>query len=180
MIGDNGSVSTDTQSLANQVGQPESARRATIIHEKISGTHVARSHFKKLTAKLAVGDVVVIPAVYRLSCGTTDFQLIAHGMQCAGAGRRSRTEPVTDNTSNIAERVLAKLGPSARLARRRTMESTARGRPDGKAKGVKFGRKTKLTRHQQKESRKRTDDEPQRSIARSYNLSQAAISRLTI
>jgi len=43
---------------------------------------------------------------------------------------------------------------------------TARGRADAKAKGVKFGRK-------------RIDaGEPQRSIARSYNVSQATISRL--
>ena len=48
-----------------------------------------------------------------------------------------------------------------------------------RAKGVKFGRKPKLTAHQQKEARKRIDaGETQRSIARSYNVSQATISRL--
>jgi DNA invertase Pin-like site-specific DNA recombinase len=44
---------------------------------------------------------------------------------------------------------------------------------------VKFGRKPKLTIHQQREARERiTSGEPQRSIARSYNVSQATISRL--
>jgi DNA invertase Pin-like site-specific DNA recombinase len=49
-----------------------------------------------------------------------------------------------------------------------------------KAKGVKFGRKPSLTPHQQQEARKRlAEGETQRSVARSYNVSQATISRLT-
>jgi DNA invertase Pin-like site-specific DNA recombinase len=44
---------------------------------------------------------------------------------------------------------------------------------------VRFGRKPKLTDHQQREARKRLEaGETQRSIARSYNVSQATISRL--
>jgi DNA invertase Pin-like site-specific DNA recombinase len=63
--------------------------------------------------------------------------------------------------------------------RLRIVERTARGRADAKARGVKFGRKPKLTAHQKQEARKRADaGEPQRSIARSYNVSQATISRL--
>jgi hypothetical protein len=61
----------------------------------------------------------------------------------------------------------------------RIMERTARGRADAKAKGVKFGRKPTLTPHQQKEARKRIEaGETQRSVARTYNVSQATISRL--
>jgi Helix-turn-helix domain of resolvase len=56
---------------------------------------------------------------------------------------------------------------------------TARGRPHAKANGVKFGRKPTLTPHQQKEARKRLEaGETQRSVARSYNVSQSTISRL--
>jgi DNA invertase Pin-like site-specific DNA recombinase len=44
---------------------------------------------------------------------------------------------------------------------------------------VKFGRKPILTPHQQREAQKRVDEgETQRSVARSYNVSQATISRL--
>jgi DNA invertase Pin-like site-specific DNA recombinase len=60
------------------------------------------------------------------------------------------------------------------------MERTARGRADAKERGVKFGYKPILAPHQQKEARKGVEaGEPQRCIARSYNLSQATISRLT-
>jgi DNA invertase Pin-like site-specific DNA recombinase len=68
---------------------------------------------------------------------------------------------------------------AAKLERRRIAERTARGRADAKAKGVKFGRKPALTPHQQQEARKRLEEgETQRSVARSYNVSQATISRL--
>jgi hypothetical protein len=44
---------------------------------------------------------------------------------------------------------------------------------------VKFGRKPKLTPHQQREARERVAaGETQRSVARSYNVDQATISRL--
>ena len=95
----------------------------------------------KLMGKLAVGDVVVIAAVDRLSRDTTDLMVIARDMQRAGAGLRSLAEPVLDTTGDFAELVLAMLGVAAKLERRRIMERTARGRADAKAKGVKFGRK---------------------------------------
>jgi DNA invertase Pin-like site-specific DNA recombinase len=59
-------------------------------------------------------------------------------------------------------------------------QRTARGRADARANGIKFGRKPILTPHQQKEARQRlAAGETQRSVARSYNVSQSTISRLT-
>jgi DNA invertase Pin-like site-specific DNA recombinase len=128
---------------------------------------------------LAPGDVVVIVAVDCLSRDTTDLQVIARDMQRAGAGLRSLAEPVVDTTSDFAEMVLAMLGVAARLGRRRIKERAARGRAD--AKGVQFGRKPKLTPHRQREARERVAaGEPQRNVARSYNVSQATISRLAV
>jgi DNA invertase Pin-like site-specific DNA recombinase len=73
------------------------------------------------------------------------------------------------------------LGVAAKLARRRIAERTARGRAHAKAKGVKFGRKPKLTPHQQREALERlAQNETQRSIARSYNVDQSTISRLAL
>ena len=91
----------------------------------------------------------------------------------------SDLEPVLDTTGDFAELVLAMLGVAAKLERRRIAERTAGGRAD--AKGVKFGRKPKLTPHQQREARERVAaGETQRSVARSYNVDQATIWRLTI
>ena len=100
-------------------------------------------------------------------------------MQKAGASIRSLAEPFLDTTSDFAEIVFAILGVAAKLERRRLVERTARGRADAKAKGIKFGRKPKLTAHQQREATARLKrGETQRSVARSYTVSQATISRL--
>ena len=60
------------------------------------------------------------------------------------------------------------------------IDRTARGRADAKAKGIKFGRKPKVTQHQKAEAveLRGKDEETLRSIARSYNVSAATISRL--
>jgi DNA invertase Pin-like site-specific DNA recombinase len=150
-----------------------------VFREKITGTTADRPQLKKLVAALAHGDVVIIPAVDRLSRDTTDLLVIARDMERAGAGLRSIAEPVLDTTGDFAELVLAMLGVAAKLERRRIAERTARGRADAKAKGVKFSRKPTLTPHEQREARERLDaGETQRSAACSYNVSQATISSL--
>jgi DNA invertase Pin-like site-specific DNA recombinase len=58
---------------------------------------------------------------------------------------------------------------------------TSEGRDRAKARGVKLGRKPKLTEHQKREAirRRDRDGEPVREIARSYNVSHSTISRLS-
>src|SRR5712675_2591287 len=173
-------VSTDAQDLTSQLAQLKVAGCEKVFSENTTGTTADRPQLRKLMAALAPGDVVITPAVDRLSRDATDLLVIARDMQRAGAGLRSIAEPVVDTTSDFAELVLAMLGVAAKLERRRIAERTARGRADARAKGVKFGRKPTLTPHQQKEARKRlAEGETQRSVARSYNVSQATISRLS-
>jgi DNA invertase Pin-like site-specific DNA recombinase len=173
-------VSTDAQDLSSQLAQLRAAGCEKVFREKMTGTTADRPQLRKLLAALTHGDVVIIPAADRLSRDTTDLLMIARDIERAGAGLRSIAEPVLDTTSDFAELVLAMLGVSAKLERRRIVERTARGRADAKAKGVKFGRKHALTPHQQQEARKRlAEGETQRSVARRYNVSQATISRLT-
>jgi DNA invertase Pin-like site-specific DNA recombinase len=151
-----------------------------VFREKITGVAADRPQLCKLMKKLGPGDVFTAPAVDRLSRDTTDLPVIAREMQrAAGAGIRSLAEPYLDTTSGFAEIVFAILAVAAKLERRRILERTARGRADAKERGVKFGRKPTLTPHQQQGARKRLDaGETQRSVARSYNVSQSTISRL--
>jgi DNA invertase Pin-like site-specific DNA recombinase len=172
-------VSTAAQDLTSHLAQLKAAGCEKVFREKITGTTAERPQLRKLIASLAPGDVVITPAVDRLSRDTTDLLVIAREMRLAGAGVRSLAEPFLDTTSDFAEIVFAILGVAAKLERRRILERTARGREDAKAKGVKFGRKPTLTPHQQREARARVvAGETQRSVARSYNVSQATISRL--
>lgn len=172
-------VSTAAQDESGQVKQLKAAGCEKIVCEKMTGATVERPKLKWLMARLSPGDVVITTAVDRLSRDTTDLLVIARDMQRAGAGIRSLAEPFLDTTSDFAEIIFAILGVAAKLERRRILERTARGRADAKAKGVKFGRKPTLTPHQQKEARQRiAAGETQRTVARSYNVSQSTISRL--
>jgi DNA invertase Pin-like site-specific DNA recombinase len=169
----------DRRPRSHQLPKLKAAGCEKGFREKITGTTADRPQLKKLMAALTHGDVVIIPAADRLSRDTTDLLVIAREMLRAGAGLRSIAEPVVDTTSDFPELVLAMLGVAAKLERRRIAERTARGRADAKAKGVKFGRKHALTSPQQQEARHRlAEGETQRSVTRSYNVSQATISRL--
>jgi DNA invertase Pin-like site-specific DNA recombinase len=173
-------VSTRAQDLTGQLAQLKAAGCAKIFREKVTGTTVDRPQLRKLMAALNHGDVVITPAVDRLSRDTTDLLVIAREMRRAGAGIKSLAEPCLDTTSDFAEIIFAILGVAAKLERRRILERTARGRSEAKERGVKFGRKPKLTPHQQREACARlANGETQRSVARSFNVSQATISRLS-
>jgi DNA invertase Pin-like site-specific DNA recombinase len=174
-------VSTGAQDLSAQLKDLKAAGCERVFKEKVTGATADRPQLKKLMAAVGHGDVVIVPAVDRLSRDTTELLVIARDLQKAGAGLRSLAEPVVDTTSDFAELVLAMLGVAAKLERRRIKERTARGRADAKANGVKFWRKPKLTQHQKREAIKRRDQEGEtlRSIGRSYNVSAATISRLT-
>ena len=173
-------VSTDAQDLTNQRTALKAAGCEKIFNDKLTGAHAARPELQKLLRKVREGDVVLVAAVDRLSRDTTDLLVIARDLEKAGAGLRSLAEPLIDTTSDFKELILAIFGIAAKLERRRIIDRTTRGRADAKAKCVKFGRKPKLTPHQQAEAIKRrdTDGETLRSIARSYAVSPQTIGRL--
>jgi len=71
------------------------------------------------------------------------------------------------------------LGGLAQFERDLIRARTGEGRERAKARGVKMGRKPKLTPHQQQEARRRRDNgEPIREIARTYNVHNSTIARL--
>ena len=72
--------------------------------------------------------------------------------------------------------------PDAEFERDLLRTRTSEGHERAKARGVKLGRKPKLTEHQKREAicRRDQDGEPLREIARSYNISHSTISRLSI
>jgi DNA invertase Pin-like site-specific DNA recombinase len=77
-------VSTAAQDETGQVRQLKAAGCEKIFREKITGTTADRPQLAKLMKALAPGDVVITPAVDRLSRDTTDLLIIARDMQRAG------------------------------------------------------------------------------------------------
>jgi hypothetical protein len=131
-------LSTAAQDETGQVRQLKAAGCEKVFRENITGTTADRPQLAKLMKALAPGDVVITPAVDRLSCDTTDVLVIARDMQRAGAGIRSLAEPYLDTTSDFAEIVFAILGVAAKLERRRILERTAwPGRRQGERRQVR-------------------------------------------
>src|SRR5947209_16996653 len=99
-------VSTDAQDLTSQLAQLRAAGCEKVFREKITGTTADRPQLAKLMKRLGPGDVVITPAVDRLSRDTTDLLAIAREMQRAGAGIRSLAEPFLDTTSGFSRSFL--------------------------------------------------------------------------
>jgi hypothetical protein len=71
------------------------------------------------------------------------------------------------------------LGGLAEFERHLILARSDEGRMRAKARGVRFGRKLKLTKHQQQEALARREaGEPLTEIGKSYNVSHSTISRL--
>jgi DNA invertase Pin-like site-specific DNA recombinase len=83
-------VSTAAQDESGQVRQLKAAGCHKIFREKITGTTAERPQLGKLMKALTPDDVVITPAVDRLSRDTTDLLNIARDIQ-----RARRRHPVT-------------------------------------------------------------------------------------
>src|SRR5271170_4527818 len=73
MISGDARVSTGAQDHTSQLAQLNAAGCEKVFREKLTGTNADRPQLQKLIIKLAPGDVVIIPAVDRLSRDTTDL-----------------------------------------------------------------------------------------------------------
>src|SRR5271156_4569770 len=98
-----------------------------------------------------------------------------------GAGFRSLGETWADTTTPHGRLMLTVLGGLAEFERELIRTRTGEGRARAKARGVKLGRRPKLTPHQKREALERRErgDETHAEIGRSYNVSGWTISRLT-
>src|SRR5262249_5834974 len=172
-------VSTDGQSLASQDAQLRAAGVAKVYAEKISGARSDRPGLGKLLNRLDAGDVVMVTRLDRLARSTRDLLNILDVIGKAGAGFKSLSDSWADTTTAHGRLMLPVLGGLAEFERELILARTGDGRARAKARGVKFGRPTKLTPHQRREAMQRlAEGAVQADLARSYGVSQATISRL--
>ena len=116
----------------------------------------------------------------RLARSTRDLLNTLAAITGKKAGFRSLGDTWADTTTSHGRLMLTVLGGLAEFERDLIRARTGEGSERAKARGVKMGRKPKLTPHQQGEAIKRHDrGEAVREIARSYNVHHATISRLS-
>jgi DNA invertase Pin-like site-specific DNA recombinase len=172
-------VSTDGQSLASQDAQLRAAGCAKVYSEKVSGARSDRPELAKLLKRLEAGDVLMVTRLDRLARSTRDLLNILDTVAKAGAGFKSLGDTWADTTTPHGRLMLTVLGGLAEFERELILARTSDGRARAKARGVQFGRPPTLTAHQRQEALQRlAEGAAQADVARSYNVSQATISRL--
>ncbi len=173
-------VSTTSQDLDIQIAQLKLAGCQELFCEKESGTKDNRRVLARLMRRLRRGDVVIIPALDRLTRGGPFKMLSALSeITSRGATYKSLAEPWADTTHELGEVLAALVGYIARKTREDIIRRTGAGRERARRHGVKFGRKPKLTAVQREGAlARRRAGEPQYLIAKAYNVSSSTISRL--
>jgi DNA invertase Pin-like site-specific DNA recombinase len=172
-------VPTDGQSVNAQRAQLRAAGAEIVFRETASGAKTDRAQLRRVVGQLGDGDVLMVTRLDRLARPTRDLLNTLLTITGKGAGFRSLHDAWADTTTAHGRLMLTVLGGLAEFARESIHACTGEGRERAKARGVKMGRKPKLTDHQQGEAVKRRDKgEPVKEIARSYAVSHGAISRL--
>lgn len=174
-------VSTDGQTVGAQVEALTAAGAAKVFRETASGAQTDRAQLRKVLAVLEDGDVLMVTRLDRLARSTRDLLNTLAVIAERKAGFRSLGDTWADTTTPHGRLMLTVLGGLAEFERELIRARTSEGRARAVARGVKLGRKPKLTQHQVKEIlRRKADGEAVREIARSYNVHNSTISRVQI
>ena len=148
----------------------------------VSGAKTDRAQLRRLLDQLEADDVLMVTRLDRLARSTRDLLNVLATITAKKAGFRSLGDTWADTTTSHGRLMLTVLGGLAEFERDLIRARTGEGRERAKARGVKMGRPNKLTDHQKREAIKRREqgDESLTEIGRSYNVSAATISRLTV
>jgi DNA invertase Pin-like site-specific DNA recombinase len=172
-------VSTDGQTLEAQEAALRSAGAQKVYAEKVSGAVTDRKALARAIATLGPGDTLIVTRLDRLARSTRDLLNTLDAVGKAGAGFRSLADTWADTTTPHGRLMVTILAGLAEFERALILARTGEGRTRAMARGVRFGRKPKLTLHQAAEAMaRRKAGESLTDIARSYNVSHSTISRL--
>jgi DNA invertase Pin-like site-specific DNA recombinase len=172
-------VSTDGQTLDAQEAALRAAGAERVFAEKVSGAVTDRKALARALAALGPGDTLIVTRLDRLARSTRDLLNTLDAVGKAGAGFRSLADAWADTTTPHGRLMVTVLAGLAEFERALILARTGEGRQRAIARGVRFGRKPKLTAHQTAEAiERRKSGETLTDIARSYNVSHSTISRL--
>jgi len=172
-------VSTDGQTLDAQHAALTAVGAERVYSEKVSGAVTERKALARAIDAVGPGDTLVVTRLDRLARSTRDLLNTLDKVAEAGAKFRSLSDAWADTTTPHGELMVTILAGLATFERHLIKARTTEGRKRAMARGVRFGRKPKLTAHQRAEAiARRAAGEALVEIGRSYNVSHSTISRL--
>lgn len=174
-------VSTTGQDYQTQLAKLQAAGCVEIFSEKQSGKDT--DHREQLQAAIRFvrkGDVLVVTKLDRLARSISDLWKIASELQAKDAGFRVLDQEGMDTSSATGKLLFNILGSIAEFERDLINARTAEGRIAAKAKGVKFGRKAKLTDEQVGEIKAdvKAGQLSMQAIADKYSIARNSVYRL--
>jgi DNA invertase Pin-like site-specific DNA recombinase len=166
---------TDSQKVAAQL----KAAGCDKIHRDLRGNAKSeRTNRRRAVEQLNSGDVLLVARLNQIADSTLDLLDTLTVISERKAIFRSLAEPWAD-TNMRGVRLLTMLEGIAAFERDVRSARTEAGQARAVARGVKLGRKPKLTPKQEQDAlRRRKKGETLATIAETYNVSHSTISRL--
>ena len=137
--------SLEKNGFSRQLDMVDHFKPVEIYQDVISGSIRNRPELDRMLSELQVGDVVIIPAIDRLSRSLLDLLDIVEVIKEKGAMLKSVNEPWLDTTSSnpMSSFLLTIMGAFSQLERDMIAERIKRGCEVARKNGVKFGRPLK-------------------------------------
>jgi DNA invertase Pin-like site-specific DNA recombinase len=137
-------VSTEDQNPAMQLAALKKAGCKTVFKDEVTGAHVKRPALARCLKKLETGDTLIVWKLDRLGRSLRDLIHMLDGFKQQGVKFRSLTEAIDTETS-AGRAMWQMIGVLAELEHSLIAERTRAGVKAAQKRGVKFGRKAKLT-----------------------------------
>ena len=174
-------VSTPNQNLERQIASLRAEGCEKIFREKASGKNIkSRPELDKAIDALGTDYVLVVAEWDRATRSMQDGVAIIQRVAKREAFIKVLDRPYLDLTTPMGKGILAFMSALAEDERERIIKRSEEGRKIAKASNVKFGRKPKLSEHQQATALERlASGDTASSIARDMGVSHSTISRLS-
>jgi DNA invertase Pin-like site-specific DNA recombinase len=146
-------VSTNDQNPALQLAALKQEGCEKIFTDKVSGALRKRPELDKCVKRLNAGDVLIVWKLDRLGRSLRDLIKLLDDLKGQGVKFKSLTESI-DTQTPTGRAMWQMVGVLAELERSLISERTRAGRVAAMARGVKMGRKPKLSPQQIAHARK--------------------------
>jgi len=171
-------VSTDDQNPALQLAALKKAGCKTVFKDEgISGVTPKRPALARCLKALRPGDTLIVWKLDRLGRSLRDLITMLDELRAQGIKFRSLTEHIDTETAS-GRATWQMIGVLAELERSLITERTRAGVKAAKGRGVKFGRKPKLTPQQKQHARQLlTEGKAVQDVADLLNVHRVTIYR---
>jgi DNA invertase Pin-like site-specific DNA recombinase len=174
-------VSTDDQNSALQLAALKKAGCKTVFKDDgLSGATTKRPALLRCLKKLEHGDTLIVWKLDRLGRSLRDLITMLDDLKHRGVKFRSLTEAIDTETPK-GRAMWQMIGVLAELERSLISERTRAGVKAAKARGVKFGRKPKLSARQIDHARNLIDaGERREDVAMLFNVDRSTLYRALV